>query len=194
MRATLLSVLLLTACGDIASEVSFATTIQWSALVECSAGQTAIGQNMRAILDIGGHEPCDLTVNPITLEATGQCERITIGIVRPLGLGYWYPDSDDALQALAYVVGWVDLKNVDNQDNIDVPLLGDGTSSVQIDTNAETEALPTEEECDTVVEVEARNLCSAQAWARDRLALEDFDIDNDDLSNLEEACANTLFE
>jgi len=109
MRVPLISLLVLTACGSSEPEMTFATSIQWAPQIACSAGEANLGLNMRAILDIGGHEPCDLDINPTTLEATGECERITIGIVRPLGLGYFFPDSSQDLVALAYMIGWVDL-------------------------------------------------------------------------------------
>lgn len=200
MRILLLSPLLLTAaCGDSEPEMTFATTIQWSPQIECAAGEAALGLNMRAILDIGGHEPCDLEVNSTTLEVSGECQRITIGIVRPLGLGYWYPNpGNDNLEALAYVIGWVDLgkETLDNRSNVEVPLNADGISSEQVDTNDEITALPQEDDCAGLVDDNERHLCTAKAWARDRLTerLTNFDIDSDTESNLAEACANTLFD
>jgi hypothetical protein len=195
MRTPLIALLVLTACGSSEPEMTFATSIKWAPQVPCTQGEAALGANMQAVLDIGGHEPCNLDINPTTLEATGECERITIGIVRPLGLGYVYPDGDDLIP-LAYVIGWVDLgkDTLDNRSNVEVPLAADGVTSEQVDTNEGIAALPEEDDCAGLVDENERRLCIAKAWAEDRLSerLTNFDIDTDTESNLVEACNNTL--
>ena len=60
------------------------------ALSSCVQHDT-IGSDLVAILEIQGHDPCDLAVDPATLTASGTCGNTTVGIVRPLGLGYWLP-------------------------------------------------------------------------------------------------------
>ncbi len=197
--------LMLSACGNGTPEMTFATSIAWAPQVDCSAGQEALGANMRAILDIGGHEPCDLQVNSATLTVSGECERITIGIVRPLGLGYWYQAAPaDDPEPLAYIIGWVDLgkDSLDERTTIPVALTGDGTRSVQVDTEDEYAALreppPSEPNyCQNLTDGRDtnRNLLCAESWGRSQLAGRgaNFDRDNDTESNLVEACNGTLF-
>lgn len=202
MRNILFSVLLLTtACGDPTPEMSFATTIQWAPQIACLAGKATLGADMVAILEIGGHDPCTLEVNADTLESSGVCEQITIGIVRPLALGYRIPNPADELVDLAYIIGSVDLskETLGTRTNVDVNLVPDGVTGVEIYTDDEFTALPGEDDCASLVDEVERTLCISEAWAANQLsppirAAADFDIDNDTEPNLVEACNGTLFD
>jgi hypothetical protein len=156
---------------------------------------------MKAVLNIGGHaaRPCPLDVDA-NLVASGECTGITIGIVRPLGLGYWLPDPDGELVALAYVIGWVDLQKDtlgEDSTSVKVSLEADGVKGTQVDEDSEINELPGPGvDCEALGEAEERNLCNAKAWARKNLEQESvrFDEDNDLQSNLLEACNGTIFE
>lgn len=195
-KIAILATLACCACGGGDATVSFDTRVEWPLIDPCNARDSLM--EMQAVLDIGGHSSCALHVNS-DLSASGECSGITRGLVRPLGLGYWLPDPDAALVALAYVIGWVDLRTETLGANItavDVSLVADGVTGTQVDRDTELNDLPGPDvDCRALTQAPERNLCEAEAWARQLLEQDsvNFDRDNDSQSNLQEACNGTIF-
>lgn len=200
MRGLLCTVLLLaTGCGDPAEAFELSVGFPGYLALEGCDMPASQRSALRAVLEIGGHEdaPCTLTLDPTTLASSGVCGRITPGIVRPIGLAYSAPDpTNGRLHTLAYLVGWVDLRQEaldPAATEVSVSLNPDGVNGTQIDTDAEYDALPTQTAAEREGDSARRELLKAEAWAKERLALVDFDLDHDTDSNLLEACAGTLF-
>jgi hypothetical protein len=169
-------------CGGSTPTLSLHTNLA-SALQGCN--RAGLG-DMAATLDVSGHEPCTLHVAD-DLVVQGDC-TVTIGTVRSLGLSY-------ALQemTLAYVIGWVDLtKDALGEDatELTVDLTGVGNTSAQVDTDAELDALPGDNDSCPSAAGATRHLCEAKKWARQRLekAGTSFNVSADGTSNLVAAC------
>lgn len=208
MRATLMVLVLLVAlvagCGSEPArelDLSFRAPSQLP-LTNCPPAQrTDIGLNMTAVLEIGGHEPCPLTVDLSTLAVSGVCEPITIGIVRPLGLSYWLPNpSSSELAALAYIVSWVDLRKEklgDSTSEVAIDLTPDGLAAELLTSNLDVQNLAVGTTCAVLADDAAVQMCRAEAWAGElfkNLPI-NFDIDTpaDGVPNIVEACNGTLF-
>ncbi|MBI5508848.1 MAG: hypothetical protein HY903_08855 [Deltaproteobacteria bacterium] len=189
-------------CGADTEPVSFAVQIPFAVPLASCTQRTTIGQTLQAILDIGGHTACALAVDPPTLTSSGACEHITVGIVRPLGLGYYLPRPTPGSDSvpLAYVLGFVDLR----REQLDaaaaaVPVdLTPGTPATKLLTvAADVVALRGDADCGAVVDATDKNLCAAEAWAKGRfnsIQPMNLDLDTDGTENVVEACAGTLFQ
>ncbi len=191
-----------TACGEAPNELLVRVALPWQAPLATCDERVAIGVDLEAVLEIGGDfESCVLDVDPTTLEASGTCDSILIGIVRPLGLGYWLPDPAAAGRVwLAFLISWVDLRkeNLDpGSDTKSVALVGDGVSGEFIHRDSDVTALPDKNAVNIANDEATFNLFEAQRWANLELFPKygiSFDRNTGDkTSNLEEACAGTLF-
>jgi hypothetical protein len=211
--ATLLAGLL-AACGASDRTEEIGVALPWRGeLVSCQE-RSAIGQELQAILEIGGHDPCPLSVDASSLRASGSCKGITAGIVRPLGLGYWLPEPGaGTLVPIAYLISWVDLRRdalEAGSDQVRATLAIDDTNSSFIYRDSEIDELPAPDEPNPHSETDAAqfNLFNARQWARCQLEAplwKDCSSDTarvvtfqrrsatDSQTNLEEACAGTLW-
>lgn len=172
-------------------------------LTSCDPTQrTTLGLTMQAMLQVGGYDPTPLTVDPTTLAVTGASEPVIVGIVRPLGLSYWVPNpATSELVALAYIIGWVDLRPEalsSNPAEVTVDLTPNGVTAKLLSTNADVVGLADSTLCGTLTDAAAVELCKAEALFKAYFADEqpiDFDIDNppDGVANIVEACNGTLF-
>ncbi len=190
----------LVSCGEATPESQMATMAVAlplpMPLASCPE-RTALGLALEAVLEIGGHDACSLAVDPTTLQATGNCNAITVGIVRPLGLRYGYLDSDNPSIALGYLLGFVDLRleslaSVTTEVTVNLDPNSGAAKFLTVD--ADVDALRPRSACVDLSEVEV-NLCAAEAWAKNRFDNElqiDFDSNDDGQNNLTEACNGTL--
>jgi hypothetical protein len=195
-------------CGSSAEpETRMAVQIPFAVPLGSCPQRADIGLTMQAVLEIGGHEPCPLTVDKATLAVSGDCDRITVGIVRPLGLSYWLPNpstSDPA--ALAYIISWVDLRKEHLGDATtevavnmtpDVPIVATSVAEL-LSTNNDVQSLRDDAACTAITEDKPLQLCKAEAWAKGQFQTKqpiNFDIDApaDNVANIVEACNGTLF-
>ena len=172
------------------------------ALGGCSNTDRFVG--MTAILNVAGYDarPCSLDVAPTTLEVSGTCDDITVGVVRQLGLGYWLPHPDPnpldvKPAALAYIIGWVDLRIEhigDTTTEVPASMTPDGVSAKRLTTNLDVESLRDDAACAMITDDAAKQLCAAEAWAKAEFATQlNFDIDSDTSANIVEACDGSLF-
>ncbi|MFC1610678.1 hypothetical protein ACFL6C_06960 [Myxococcota bacterium] len=192
------------ACSDDPVTASFAVQLKWMPAVTPCDFKSTIGANMDAVLDIGGHNRCELDVDPSTLVVSGECDEITIGIIRPLGLEYSWTEADLAETAhLAYLIGMADLRKetlASDTTEVEVNLTGDGVSSALLDEEQEAldlpDVAPGVDDCRNIVDEKEKDFCRAKAWGKDQITERgiNFDKDGDDQSNLQEACNDTLWE
>ncbi len=189
----------LAACAGPEPFNAFAVEVAWQALPSCPQRST-LGTQMQAHLDVSGDfAPCPLTVNPTTLTVSGSCPDIIIGCYRPLAIAYWLDDGANPSVPLAYLIGAVDLREdalVGNDDVVSVSLVANGVQSELLYTDAAVAALPEATDLPPCWQAGPRDLDDARVWAKEFLNREQvgFDEDVDNLSNLEEACAGTIFQ
>lgn len=162
------------------------------------AERAAMGASLTAILNIGGRDECSLSTSSVSLTASGACDRTTIGIVRPLALGWWLPDPvTSELVPIALVIDWVDLR----KESLGTPVysvsatLDAAARSTMVRSDAEANALPAVDDNNNESDQDRFNIFEAERWAKNWVTerLVSFDLDNDGLTNLVEACAGTLF-
>ena len=211
-RAALVLLFATARCGGGGpAPASYAMSVPFAVPLASCPARNALG-SMQAVLEIGGQQdPCALSVHPTTLAATGECPDIFAHTVRPLGLRYSLPNptATDELAALAYIIGWVDLRD-DHLDaaatEVPVHLVPDGVGAVLLTTNDDVAALPAEQtsrenpippSCASISEDAQLQLCLAKNWAglhfRPSDLPIDFDRDLDLVRNIVEACDGTLF-
>ncbi len=203
--ALCLSAGLLTSCGAGREVTALSLEIPFLAQINPCTLAANLGQNMRAILEIGGHEPCPLTINSADLSARGECERITIGIVRPIGLGYWLPNpvQTTELVPLAFVIGWVNLEKEALEagaTSVTAVLDPSDPNVVQVDSDSELAALPTDTDCLPLTDPDELESCDAQVYFKEAMVADGVHFDfepggvGDGISNIREACDGTLFQ
>jgi hypothetical protein len=208
MRLSSTALVMLTAfaasCGSEPAgqiDLSFSAPSQLP-LTNCPAGaRSRIGASLQAVLAIGGHDPCQLVVDPSTLAVSGVCDPITVGIVRPLGLSYWLPvGSTSDLAALAYIISWVDLRKEtlgDTTAEVTVDLTPNGVVAKLLSTDLDVQNLRAGTACTAITDDATLQMCKAEAWAKELFKTEPilFDIDTplDGVPNIVEACNGTLF-
>ncbi len=163
-------------------------------LGNCS-GRAQLATALVAKLTVGGgYEDCPLTIDPSTLNATGACEGILRGMVRPLLLTYALSQGVGREVPVAYYISYVDLCTQRPTASVD---FGDPATSSLVFRPADLDALPAAEATGSTPERDAcaPDLEMAKAWAKseigDRLSKDrvSLDLNCDQQSNLEEACA-----
>ncbi len=182
------------ACGTAVPETELSTLqVAWHApLIDCTARASL--SSMTAALVIGGYQTdCVLDVDPISLEASGHCPDIAVGIERPLMVIYSLADPLDAgtVVPLALLVGSVDLRPESiSSEHLSVDLVADGTHALLLIDAAALAALPGPSTPDDDLP-----LFAARQWAQAQLEARGatLDCDSDAAGNLVEACASTLY-
>jgi hypothetical protein len=182
------------ACG--APPETPGTFIQTSAAWAQGSGDCADRANLaslEAVLWVGGHADCQLTVDATTLTASGNCDALQPGIERPLTVAYYLPTSDPEIpDILALALGFADLTEeaLEGSDgNVDVAL-GEGAGML-VHTEAQAanlEQLTREEAAEATPEQ------LAEDWAGFRYFQQPgrLDTDDDNCPNLVEACDGNL--
>ena len=197
---------LVSGCGrDDERQTQMAIEIPFAVPLSSCPQRAALGLTLKASLTVGGFDdsPCPLDVDPSSLAVSGTCDGIKIRIVRPLGLSYWVPNpSTSESVALAFIVGSVDLREESLGDTAtevsvdltpDVPITATSVAEL-LTTNADVQNL--RNTCTTITDDIPLQLCNAEVWARGTYFAANpanFDIDNDNESNIIEACNGTLF-
>jgi len=161
-----------------------------SALVNCQ-DRTRLSA-MRATLKIAGGKDCPLQVNPADLSVSGRCENISPGKIRLLLLIYAlkHPTAT-VVYSLAYAVSYVDLRAGPINEN-----------TTEVEVNFSTENMYYQQEDVEAQLPEGKILAlddpqeAANKWAREVIFSElgdNLDKDDDNISNMTEACEGTLF-
>lgn len=179
----------LAACSEPSPPATFSINIPWTAAAAQCTDTSGDLAGLRASLEISSYPFCELAINPTTLAAYGSCADIQVGEVRSLAVIYRVVPIEAGVQptVIAFHIGYVDLTGDDLADDVSVALAHDGTSGHLVRTTNELLALPV---------ANGTELREAETWLS-ALAAErgyNLDADDDNCSNIDEACNNTLFE
>jgi hypothetical protein len=201
-RAALLAVLV-AACGEEVAPppVTLQMTVPFPApTINPCDQKSVIASELRVSFHIGGNYSDVLTTSGSDLSAEGGIDDIQPGLVRPVMLIYEQSrDGFVTARQLAYWLTTVDLCLDSVPAAVTVTFPNDGIRGQLFYLQSEVEALPSGDSspsCDD-------GLDEAKEWMQDLffgdtpadapLRNYDLDFDNDTVSNLDEACDNTLF-
>lgn len=204
VRGWFVLVVALLGCGSEAESQVSSITLAWQAPLASCANKSTIGQRLVVSLLVGGFSPCSLTVNPNDLSASNLCGPFRTGSIRPLLVTYSQrdPNAADHLVPIAYFVSSVNLcpdHLKSGQTTANVSLVDDGVTGKfiyqQSDIAAVSPGAP-QPNC-------TNGLNEALQWAVTDGIQQDVGLNANcscsagasasGCSNLEEACANTLF-
>ncbi len=206
-RLWLCALVTIAACGAPEALPTATFSVSWQEpLLACEAEAT-LAERLEVWLQIGSYDPCQLNVNPGDLTATNECGEIMRGTVWPVALTYRMraPAASMPSVPLAYFIGYLNLCEGsvdDDAKQVDLEFVNDGITSKFFYLPSELASLPQGRATPSC----ANRLEESLLWAATNLIgsspAERLDANCDCVaeaaapsgcSNLEEACANTLF-
>lgn len=181
---------LATGCGTDHGPTNMQVSVPWTAATgHCSSVSSDLAR-LGAVLEVSAHSPCQLAINASTLAASGTCEGIAPGLVRPLMIMYTVSaPSGGVAEPVAFHLGYLDLTpaTLGGDETASISLANDGVRGRLVRTEADIAALPASSN---------EHLRYAETWFDDVAAARKYglDADDDNCSNLDEACNDTLYE
>ncbi len=189
----------LAGCGvEPAPEISLRFTGPGPSPLATQTCDASLDSELSAELRVGGYDGLDCPLEIVDRVATGSCDGIATGIVRPVVLVWMHPApahlGSSRPLPLAYFLTYVDLVKSSLEggvDTISVSFVNDDVGGVIVTEQAEIDAI------DSPAPGGATELDEAKAWlvedGRQKNNIWDLtlDHDSDTCRNLTEACNDT---
>ncbi|MBN1960457.1 MAG: hypothetical protein JW841_05885 [Deltaproteobacteria bacterium] len=206
-RFAILLLILMVGCGYAEDTFNSSVSITWQAPLSYCANSELLGDRLEVTMQVGGFSDlCELEVDPDTLTASNdECGPFRTGLDRPILISYSQrnPLQPDELVPIAYFVSYAKLckdQLEPGQEEIDIVLVDDDNRGKFIYQQNEIDAIPsgvTDTTCNMTLQ-------DALQWAKHKGISSIYSLDNNcycsetnvtkaNCSNLEQACADTLF-